>query len=141
MTSTNHPHRSLILVDDEPLILQSYGQLLQTHLSCPVYTFSSPQDALQQVTQLNPGMIISDYLMPGMNGLKFLAQAQRLAPDCNSVIITGGAIDFEYDELDHIPGLKGILRKPLHWKELSAFVIDNWPDHSHPISSEPALVS
>jgi len=34
MTSPNFASRSLVLVDDEPLILESFGQLLRTHLSC-----------------------------------------------------------------------------------------------------------
>ncbi len=141
MTSPDHPSRPLFLVDDEPLILESFGQLLRSHLDCPVHTFASPQAALQHIVQLNPGLIISDYLMPGMSGLKFLAQAQRFVPDCHSVIITGGALDFETDELDHIPGLKGILRKPLHWRTLAQFVVQNWPDQVRPVLHEPALAS
>lgn len=131
--------RSVMLVDDEPLILESFGQLLRNHLSCPIHLYSSPADALQHMLSVNPAIIISDYLMPGMNGLKFLTQAQRFAPDARFVIITGGAIDLETEELPELPSLKGILRKPLHWRRLAEFVIDNWPDQVPPVLHEPAF--
>lgn len=132
MNLSEKPSRSLLLVDDEPLILESFGLLLRAHLSCPVHTFSSPQEALQKVISLNPGMIISDYLMPGMNGLKFLTQAQRFVPEAHFIIITGGAVDFETQELELLPSLKGIVRKPLHWRKIAELVVENWPDSSPP---------
>ncbi len=139
MTSPHFVSRPIILVDDEPLILESFGQLLRTHLSCEVHTFSSPFAALQQLVALNPGLIISDYSMPGMNGLKFLAQAQQFVPDTNFVIITGGPVDFATEELQVLPALKGILRKPLHWRKLAEFVVSNWPDAKPPVLHEPAM--
>lgn len=139
MTSSPFASRPIVLVDDEPLILESFGQLLRTHLSCEVYTFARPHDALQQLIAINPGLIITDYSMPGMNGLKFLAQAQQFVPETNFVVITGGPVDFETEELQVLPALKGILRKPLHWRKLAEFALDNWPDTLPPILREPAL--
>lgn len=141
MPSLNHANRSLFLVDDERLILESFGQLLRTHLSCEVHTFASPTQALQQLIALNPGVIISDYSMPGMNGFQFLTEAQLFVPEANSIIITGGSLDFDMDELKLLPKLKGILRKPLHWKHLAEFVLQNWPDEMRPELHEHALVS
>jgi DNA-binding NarL/FixJ family response regulator len=131
--------RPLVLVDDEPLILESFGQLLRTHLSCEVHTFSSPLEALQQLIAINPGVIITDYSMPGMNGLKFLAQAQRFVPDTNFIIITGGPIDYSTDDLQQLTALRGILRKPLHWRSLAEFAVSNWPDASPPMLHETAV--
>jgi DNA-binding NarL/FixJ family response regulator len=139
MPSPNFSTRPLVLVDDEPLILESFGQLLRTHLSCEVYTFSNPFEALQQLIAINPGVIITDYSMPGMNGLKFLAQAQRFVPDTNFIIITGGPVDYSTEELQELPALKGILRKPLHWKSLAKFAVSNWPDATPPMLHEPAV--
>jgi len=140
MTSPNFASRPLVLVDDEPLILESFGQLLRSHLSCAVHTFASPLDALQQLIAINPGVIITDYSMPGMNGLRFLSQAQQYVSETNFVIITGGPVDFMPDELQVLPSLKGILRKPLHWRKLAEFAVENWPDAARPILQDPVLV-
>jgi DNA-binding NtrC family response regulator len=139
MSSSLQPARAIVFVDDEPLILESFGQLLRTHLSCDVHTFVSPLDALQQLVAINPAVIISDYSMPGLNGMKFLSQAQHFLPDTNYVIITGGPVDFDSSELNCLPRLKGILRKPLHWRSLAEFVVNNWPDTIRPMLHEPAL--
>jgi len=139
MPSPNLASRPLVLVDDEPLILESFGQLLRTHLSCEVHTFASPLEALQQLIAINPGVIITDYSMPGMNGLKFLTQAQQFLPETNFVIITGGPVDFATEELQVLPALKGILRKPLHWKNLAEFAVSNWPDAAPPMLHQPAM--
>jgi len=140
MTSSHCSSRPIVLVDDEPLILETFGLLLRSHLKCDVYTFSSPFDALQQLVSINPGIIISDYSMPGMTGLKFFARAQKFLPRTNFVLITGGAADFSADELDPVTALKGILRKPLHWKVLAEFVVSNWPDAVRPTVQETVLV-
>jgi len=139
MPSPNLASRPLVLVDDEPLILESFGQLLRNHLSCEVHTFANPLDALQQLIAINPGVIITDYSMPGMNGLKFLTQAQQFLPETNFVIITGGPVDFATEELQVLPALKGILRKPLHWKNLAEFAVSNWPDAAPPMLHQPAM--
>ena len=84
-------------------------------------------------------MIITDYSMPGMNGLKFLALAQKFLNNTNFVVITGGPVDFSTEELQILPSLKGILRKPLHWRNLAEFTVNNWPDTKPPLLHEPAL--
>lgn len=139
MTSSSVANRSVVLVDDESMIADVFGQLLRVHLSCPVYTFTQPLAALQELSALNPGIIISDYSMPAMNGLTFLRQAQNIVPDANSVIITGEPIEFLPAELEMVSGLRGVLRKPIHWRSLAEFVVNHWPDNAPPVLHEAVM--
>lgn len=132
--------RSLVFVDDEPLILECFGQLLRMYLSCPVHTFSSPEEALNQLPSLNPGVVLSDYSMPRMNGVQFLSRAQEMMPGIHTIILTGEPVEFGTAELHVLPSLKGILRKPIHWKELAEFIVHNWPEETAaPVLHEPAM--
>jgi len=48
-------------------------------------------------------------------------------------------VDFATEELQVLPALKGILRKPLHWKNLAEFAVSNWPDATPPLMHQPAM--
>ena len=70
----------ILCVDDDEIILYSFKRDLGNHF--PVVTASSGECALELIRSKGPfGVIIADMLMPGMNGVEVLAQAQRLAPD------------------------------------------------------------
>jgi DNA-binding NtrC family response regulator len=142
MTSQTSSSRPFVFVDDEPLILESFELLFRSQMSCPVHCFLRPADALARLAELNPGVILTDYSMPGMTGLQFLAEAQKILPNTNFVIMTGEPIEFDEAELRLLPTLKGILRKPQRWKPVAEFVVRHWPDETAPaILLEPSLAS
>ncbi|MEJ1974541.1 MAG: response regulator [Lacunisphaera sp.] len=71
----------VVLVDDEFSYIDLLQQLLADHLACPVHGFTKPADALRAMPDLNVGMIITDYQMPDINGLQFVAEVQKINPD------------------------------------------------------------
>lgn len=82
---------TVLIVDDEEMVLTSLSAYLTLETDYEVVTFTSATLALQHIEQHDVGIIISDFLMPEMDGIAFLSQAKDLRPDAPRVILTGYA--------------------------------------------------
>jgi len=122
----------VMLVDDEFSYIDLLQQLLGEHLDRPVHGFTKPTDALRALPSLDVGMIITDYQMPDMNGLQFIAEVQKLKPDIPVVMITAYNMTFTEREMAAVPSLKAVVRKPFKWTTLAAELVKYWPDANPP---------
>ena len=136
--TTNPAEKIVLLVDDEIAYIDLLQQLLSEHLACPVRGFTRPTDALRVLPTLNVGLIITDYQMPDMNGLQFIAEVQKQAPNIPAVMITAYLLKFTQRELIKVPSLKAVVRKPFKWKTLAEHVVKYWPDQHPPEVIESA---
>jgi CheY-like chemotaxis protein len=119
-------------VDDEVAYIDLLQQLLGEHLGCPLHSFNKPADALKALPGLNAGLIITDYQMPNMNGLEFIAEVQKLIPNVPVVMITAYQLKFTPQEMARVPALKAVIRKPFKWTTLADHVVAYWPDSRPP---------
>lgn len=79
----------VLIVDDEPDIRDSLQMLLESGLeSIQVAVAEGGQAALDILQRRPVDLIITDYKMPGMNGLEFLGRAQRIAPKTPRILVT-----------------------------------------------------
>jgi two-component system chemotaxis response regulator CheY len=122
----------VVLVDDEFSYIDLLQQLLSDQLSCPVHGFTRPADALRAIPNLNVGIIITDYQMPEINGLQFLAAVQKINPTIPAVMITAYNLSFSPRELAAVPSLKTVVRKPFKWSALAEEISRHWPEVSQP---------
>ncbi|MDD1620913.1 MAG: response regulator [Methylococcaceae bacterium] len=84
----NEQDIKILLVDDEPNVLKALSRLLkQYHL----ITAGSGQEALLLAEDHDFDLVISDYRMPGLDGIDFLILFKRLQPDAIRVVLTGFA--------------------------------------------------
>ena len=81
----------VIVVDDEEIVLVSIRSFLQLETDYDVRTFQSPLEALEHLREVTPDVVISDFLMPNMNGLEFLINVKKIYPDVPRVLLTAYA--------------------------------------------------
>ena len=84
----------ILLVDDEPRILDGLRRSLRGRY--PVETAESGAEGLEVLTGASAGpepfaVVVSDMMMPGMNGAQFLIKAREVVPDASLMILSGQA--------------------------------------------------
>lgn len=82
---------TIVVVDDEEIVLTSINSFLGLETNYEVAAFTSAKDALSFIDQNDIDLVISDYLMPEMDGISFLAKVRELRPEVPRIILTGYA--------------------------------------------------
>ncbi len=89
----------ILIVDDEEAILKALQRLLrvapcvygQKTFPLTIKTFSSPLEALECARHEPFDLFLSDYRMPGMDGIEFLKATKEIQPDAARIILSGYA--------------------------------------------------
>lgn len=120
------PSRSAILcVDDEEMILLSLKQELRGHFGARFQyeTALSAPEAMTIIDELVESgicviLILSDWLMPGMNGDEFLVKVNEKYPDIRALMVTGYADMLSISSKQDRINLKGVIHKPWNSRDL-----------------------
>jgi len=80
--------KSVLIVDDEDIILASLGRDLGLDIY-EVKTASNGDEALERFREEKFDLVISDYMMPGINGLELLKRVKSIDPHIVFIILTG----------------------------------------------------
>ena len=81
----------IVVIDDEKIVTSAFSTLLKVEGFADTHFFNSPATALEFLKENTPDIIISDFLMPEMNGLEFLSEAKKLHPEVSRILLTGYA--------------------------------------------------
>lgn len=84
-------NETIVLVDDEEMVLTSLSSFLMLETDYNVETFLSPGEALAYIEHNEVDLVLSDYLMPEMDGITFLGRVRELKPEVPRIILTGYA--------------------------------------------------
>jgi len=79
----------ILIVDDEPAILESLELTLGSDYR--VHTATSGEEGLEILEREDISLIISDQVLPSMNGVEFLEKALELNPQAIRMMLTGYA--------------------------------------------------
>jgi two-component system NtrC family sensor kinase len=80
----------MLIVDDDEGVLRSLRRVLKKgHYE--VETASTGEDALEKVKSFAPDVVLSDFRMPGMNGVELLGRLREERPHVLRMMLTGEA--------------------------------------------------
>jgi DNA-binding NtrC family response regulator len=81
-------NRLVSIVDDDPDIVMLFHEALKSMSGITIFTFTDPILALEhfQVNEYAYVLVISDFKMPGLNGMGFLKKIKGIEPLCKNNI-------------------------------------------------------
>jgi DNA-binding NtrC family response regulator len=81
---------SVLVVDDEELLVRSCARILE-HEGFAVRTATRGREALEIISRQRPDIILTDLMLPDIDGLELLQEARQLDPEAVVIMITGFA--------------------------------------------------
>ena len=105
----------IVVVDDEKMFTSALNILFRVEGFTDAHFFNSPAEALEFLKANKPDLIISDFLMPDMNGLEFLTEVNKLYPEVSKILLTGYADKENAIKAINEVGLYRYIEKP--WKD------------------------
>ena len=114
----------LLLVEDNPMVLA----MLRDALSplAHVTTAGDGADALLKAVDEAPDLLVSDYRMPGINGLELIHRCKLIHPTLKVIAASANILDEEIEKYPFRPDR--ILPKPYSTEGLLAMVKSLLPD-------------
>jgi DNA-binding NtrC family response regulator len=99
-------------VDDDPTVTEAVRRILQK-LGYNVDSFNSPYCAIDRLRTAPQHfcLVLTDLIMPGMNGLQFASAVISICPKMPVVLFSGYTDNYSEDEISR-SGICEILEKP-----------------------------
>jgi two-component system, cell cycle sensor histidine kinase and response regulator CckA len=108
----------LLMVDDEPLILSAYAELLEA-VGCQVVRSGGALKAIEILENREEAIdiLVTDLAMPQMSGLHLARRAKELRPSLPIVLLSGNLARESREEAENI-GIGACLSKPIEITDL-----------------------
>jgi DNA-binding NtrC family response regulator len=108
----------ILLVDDDEWIRDSLNLFFEAN-GCNLLTLETAEEAMEAVNKQAYDIVISDYKLPGMDGLEFLGRVKEKQPNAFEILITAYA-NYEILKKAKMMGVKDIIPKPFTSEDVEA---------------------
>lgn len=106
------PHCSILLIDDDPLVRRSIAVYLEDN-GYQVRQADNGWQALELFDQQQPDLVLTDLMMPGMDGLAVVKAVQERAKNLPVIVISGnGSVKYAIETMRQ--GAWDYITKPIH---------------------------
>jgi len=112
--------RSILIVDDDDGVRENLAELFDV-VGYRVITAANANEALDHLGQESVDVLLTDYRMPGPNGVELIEAARRAKPGLKAVLMT--AFGDSFTEIESVRrGAIGYLNKPFEADEVTGLV-------------------
>ncbi len=119
---------TVFVVDDEPEMAKGMQALLE-RAGYDAHRFTEPEAALEAVNETRPKVLVTDYLMPSMNGLELAEKVLEENPTAKIVLVTGAGNE-SIAQAALRAGVTNYVTKPFEADSLVQIVLDAFLEHA-----------
>jgi DNA-binding response OmpR family regulator len=112
----------ILVVDDESVIAETVAEILSRHGYAAMAVYDA-NEALETALLTPPEMLITDVILPGMNGIDLAIKMRHIFPSCKILLFSGQPATYDLLAVAENSGHRfTLLRKPVDPKDLVARV-------------------
>ena len=108
----------ILLIDDDEWIRDSLSIFFEGE-GCHLTALETAEEGMEALKGQNYDIVITDYRLPGMDGLEFLKRIQDMQPHAMKVLITAYGSGEVVSEANKI-GIHDFIEKPFTTKTIEA---------------------
>jgi DNA-binding NtrC family response regulator len=87
----NGNQSTILIVDDEEMVTTALRNMFRLRTNYKTVVHTSPAEALANTNGDVFDLVVSDYMMPGMDGITFLSRLKEAQPQAIRILLTGYA--------------------------------------------------
>lgn len=132
----NKPRKTILIVDDFEGIREGLSAILQQD-GYSVVAVSNGLEAMQILGQQTVDLVVTDIIMPEMDGFELVKKVKEQQPDMKFIMISGGGRQLDSATMPdflkmgkRLTGIEASLKKPFKPEELLQMVKDQLSDES-----------
>jgi len=127
---------SVFVIDDDKMERELFKEILE-EFDCEVNTFPTGNEGVKALQQEYADLVITDYRMPGIDGLETIKKVKEINPEIDVIMVTGhGSIEAAVEAMKM--GARDFITKPVDMNELK-FRVNNIKEHKVLINENEIL--
>ena len=117
----------IIVIDDESLIAETVVEILNEE-GFEAISVSSGVSAIELAKTVRPAIVLSDVIMPGLNGIETGIKIREMVPNCKIILFSGQAATVDLLEKARERGYRfDVLAKPIKPEHLIGVIRSSLP--------------
>ena len=118
--TTDMGESCILVVDDDEGVRENLAELFEM-VGYSILTAGSASEALRKLADHDVDLLLTDYRMPGPNGVELIEAARRMKPGLRAILMT--AFGDSFTEIESVRrGAIGYVNKPFEADEITNLI-------------------